>query len=124
MTFFNLIAATTKLDPIDPVTNAYSQGSTDAVQATINAEKLISNAISGLTILAGLLFIFYFVIGALNWVTAGGEQGKIQKARDQMIQGVIGMIVVVMAYAIMGIVGTFVGLDILHPGVSFLKLRP
>jgi cytochrome bd-type quinol oxidase subunit 2 len=109
----------------EPVTDNFNKGSgTDAsgVTAASNLETTISSLIGALTLIAGLMFIFYFVMGGLNWITAGGEQGKIQKARDQMVQGVIGMIVVVISYGLIGLVARFVGLDLLHPGTVILNL--
>lgn len=108
-----------------PPTDAFSLNSEISGEAaTSNFEHFISNAIAALTIIGGLFFIFYFVMGGLNWITAGGEQGKITKARDQMVQGVVGMIVIIISYGLIGVVGALVGFDFLHPGFTFLQLRP
>ena len=108
-----------------PPTDAFSQGSsTSASAAAANFEEFISNTIGLLTVIAGVFFILYFVVGGISWVTAGGDQGKIQKARDQMIQGVIGMIVIALSYGLIGIFGSFFGLDILHPGNVVQTLNP
>lgn len=114
------------LGNFQPVTESFSKGSTDAngLGAAKNLELFVSNAIGIITILAGLSFVLYFVLGALNWTTAGGEQAKVTKARDQMVQSVIGMVVVVISYALIGVVGTFLGFDFLNPGCGFLKLVP
>ncbi len=120
-----LLAAGTSIGGFEPPTTAYSQGSANSGAAAAgNVEHFISNAIGGLTIIGGLFFIFYFVMGGVNWITAGGEQGKVTKARDQMIQGVIGMVVIVISYGLMGVIGGFVGFDFLHPAATFLKLVP
>ncbi len=121
-----LLAATANFGSgFQPPSSAFSNGSgSDASGAAAagNLEKFVSNAIGALTLIAGLFFIFYFVMGALNWVTAGGEKGKVDKARDQMVQGVMGMVVIVIAYALIGVIGTFLGLDILNPGKALLNL--
>lgn len=91
-------------------------GSSGARGAALSdLETLVSTIVGILTVLAGLFFIVYFVIGATKWVTAGGDSSKVSKARDQMIQGVIGLVVVVGAYALIGLVGAIVGFDILNP---------
>ena len=79
-------------------------------------EKVISQIIGLLTVTASLFFIVYFVIGAFKWVVAGGESAKVQKARDQMIQGVLGLIILVSTYSVVGVLSTALGLDILNPG--------
>jgi cytochrome bd-type quinol oxidase subunit 2 len=106
---------------IQPASDAFSKGSAVRPDTAVNnVELFISNMIGLLTIVAGLFFVFYFIMGGLNWITAGGEQGKIEKARDQMVQSVIGMVVIVISYGLMGIIGKFLGIDILQPGNTFL----
>ena len=105
-----------------PPTEAYSSGS-DTIGGVIhNAESLISNIIGFLTILGGIFFIVYFVIAAFSWVTSGGDSGKVGKARDKMSLAVIGMVLLVMSYGIIGLVGTVVGIDILNPGEAIIQL--
>jgi TRAP-type C4-dicarboxylate transport system permease small subunit len=85
-------------------------------------ESVISSIIGLLTTLAGVFFIAYFIIGSFSWIIAGGDQSKIQKARDQIVQGVIGLVVVVSAYAIVGLIGSIVGVDILNPAEQFRQI--
>lgn len=122
------LLADLQIGNIKPPTDAFSKGSEQpsGVNAATNLEKILSNVIGALTLVAALMFIFYFVTGALNWITAGGEQGKIQKARDQMIQGVLGMVVIVIAYSVIGIIGSFLGLkDLLNPATIIInQLNP
>jgi hypothetical protein len=83
---------------------------------TLNSiEDFISMIIGFMTVLAGLFFLFYAIMGGVNWITAGGDSGKIEKARNQIVQGVIGMVVIVSAYLVIGVVGSIIGIDILSP---------
>jgi amino acid transporter len=110
-----------------PVTNAYSKGSSAqyGFNATQNLENAISNFIGAFTLIAGLMFIFYFVYAGLIWLSAAGEKSKVQKARDQMTQAAIGLAVIVMSYGMIGLIGSVFGLDILRPGNTILnKLDP
>jgi hypothetical protein len=95
--------------------NAAGTSSGDPLESL---EVFISRIIGFLTTLAGIFFIVYFFLGALSWITAGGDTGKIQKARDQIVQGVIGLIVIVGAYAVVGIIGSVIGIDILNPAAQ------
>jgi hypothetical protein len=90
--------------------------------AASNIELFISRIIGGVTILGGLTFLMYFIMGAYEWISAGGDSGKIQKARDKMLQGVTGMVIMIAAYGILGIIGTIVGFDLLNPGKAFVGL--
>ncbi len=93
------------------------EGSTSAV------EKLISNVLVVLTVVAGLAFTLYFLLGGLNWITAGGDKGKIDKAKGMMTNGAIGLIVIAVSYAITWIVGKALGIDILNPGTVINGLK-
>lgn len=86
------------------------EGSTTAV------EKLISNTLVVLTVVAGITFVLYFLLGGLNWITAGGDKGKVDKAKGMMTGGAIGLIIIVLSYSIVWIVGKALGLNILEPG--------
>lgn len=75
----------------------------------------ISTIIGTLTVVSGLAFLIFFFLGAIKWISAGGDKGKVQESQAEMINSLIGLIVVVVAYFIVGIVGGILGLDILNP---------
>ncbi len=111
------------LQPI--VDNAYTEGVTDNhTNALTTLELFISNMLGLGTVVGSIVFIIYFLLGAISWIGAGGDTSKINKARDQMIQGALGLIVLVAMYAIIGLIGTIVGLDILNPATELMKLIP
>ncbi|MEI8232376.1 MAG: hypothetical protein WCG44_01395 [bacterium] len=96
---------------------------TDATGSTSAIEKLISNVLVVLTVVAGMAFVLYFLLGGLNWITAGGDKGKIDKAKGMMTNGAIGLIVIALSYAISWIVGKALGIDILNPGTLINGLK-
>lgn len=113
----NLIAATaefgTGLNPTNPATTGLAAFNTaDPLTAT---ELLFSQIIGFITLLGGMVFIVMFLNGAFKWIAGGEDASKIQKARDLMVQAVIGLIVMVAGYAIIGLVGSVVGFDMLNP---------
>lgn len=107
-----------------PVANTWTTGLTDTTATLGKLEFIISSVLGIFTTVGGVLFIYTFIQGALGWVTAGGEAAKIQKARDQMVQGVIGLIIIVAAYAIIGLISTVVGIDILNPAMMLDTVIP
>lgn len=54
----------------------------------------------------GIMVLLYFVWGAVEWITAGGDSSKIQKGRDKIVQAIIGMILLVGSFAIIGFINT------------------
>jgi len=79
--------------------------------------KFLSTAITSITIVAGLAFALFFIIGGLKWAMAGGDKGKVTEAQSQMTQSALGLIVVIVSYFIVGLVGTILGINILNPGL-------
>ncbi len=93
----------------------YQGSGSDVDSYTAGAENLISNALGVLTIIAGLSFMIYFLIGGLTWITAGGKSDKVEQAKDMMTNGAIGIIIVVVSYSIIWIIGEALGIKILEP---------
>lgn len=93
---------------------AFCPGSDGSGGAT-QIENIFTMIVGFLTIVAGLAFLIYFLVGGLQWLTGGGDKGKVDAAKTQMTNGVIGMIVVVASYAIVWIVGRVLGIPILSP---------
>lgn len=96
-----------------PVDNTFTQGAD--VTPERNLEVIISNMIGVATVFAGIFFLVYFLMAAYKWLTSGGESGKIQSARDQIINGVIGLVLVVGSYMVISLIGAIVGINILNP---------
>lgn len=106
------------------VENEYTENVTNGTTSLTTLETIISNLLGLGTVIGSIIFIGYFLLGAISWIGAGGDSGKIGKARDQMIQGVIGLIVLVALYALIGLVGSIVGLNILNPAQVLEGLIP
>ncbi|MDP3043663.1 MAG: hypothetical protein Q8N21_04660 [bacterium] len=50
--------------------------------------------------LLGIIFIILILYAGYNWMTAGGEEEKIRKAKDTLWRAIIGLIIIVGSYAI------------------------
>lgn len=50
--------------------------------------------------IAGLLALLYLLMGALAWITSGGNKEGVEKAREKIQAAVIGVILIVLALAI------------------------
>ncbi len=61
---------------------------------------IIGNLINIFLGFLGLVFLVLMLYAGFQWMTAGGDEGKVKKAREVITQAIIGLIVVVAAYAI------------------------
>ena len=62
--------------------------------------KIVSTIIGILTVVAAIWFIFQFIIAGFQWIQSGGEKNNLSEARDKITNSLIGLIIVVSAYAI------------------------
>ena len=62
-------------------------------------------------ILAGIMLLAFLVWGGIEWLTSGGDKGKIENARSKITSALIGVAVVAASYAIWKLALTFFGID-------------
>ena len=65
-------------------------------------------------ILGGLAFVIFFIMGGIEWITAGGDKNKIETAREKITQGLIGLAILAGSLVIIKFVGQAIGIDILN----------
>lgn len=64
-------------------------------------ENIIGNLISIFLIVIALAAFIFLLIAGFNYVTAGGDTGKAEKARTGILNAVIGIIIVLLAFSIL-----------------------
>lgn len=72
-------------------------------------ETVIMGAIGILVIVAGLVFFICIAWGAFEWLTAGGDKSQTQGARNRISGCLVGLSIVALAWAIMGLLQYFFG---------------
>ncbi len=61
---------------------------------------LIGNLISVLISVLGIIFLILTLYAGFMWMTAGGDEGKVEKAKKLLINGIVGIILILAALAI------------------------
>jgi hypothetical protein len=102
---FFLSARGVQAELTNPVVEGnFGSGSDEAASGSTFAEYLVFfwNALISI----GAIFVLvYFVWGAIEWITSSGDKGKLENARARITQAVIGLIILVGSYAIIGFIG-------------------
>ena len=62
--------------------------------------KLIGNVIAVLLSVLGIIFVVLVVYAGFLYLTSSGEDEKVKKAKKLLTQSVIGLVIIVAAYAI------------------------
>jgi hypothetical protein len=72
-------------------------GQTDGDQDLVG---LITNIMNWLFGFLGILAVLVILYGGFKWMTAGGDDDKVGEAKKLIINGIIGLIIILSAYAI------------------------
>jgi len=68
-------------------------------------------------IVAGLVALIYLLLGALSWITSGGNKESVDKAREKIQAALIGLILIFVVLAIVAVIE-----NIFFPGNSGLGI--
>ncbi len=74
-------------------------------------------------IVAGLIALLYLLLGAMAWITSGGNKENVDKAREKIQAAIIGIILIFAVLAIVGLIEKIfnLGLGITQP-IQFPQL--
>lgn len=79
--------------------------------AKLTFEGMISSAVNLVLIVASVLFLFNFLIGGIKFMLTGGNREKLDTAKRQLINAIIGLFIVFSAWSILGFIGDFFSVD-------------
>lgn len=74
---------------------------------------VIQAVIRFILLIAFVLAFIFLLIGGLRWITAGGDEKAVAGARGMITGALIGLVIVLLAYAIIKLVETFFGVTII-----------
>lgn len=63
-------------------------------------EQLVGNTIKIALDMIGVVFLVLIVYGGYLWMIARGDEGKVEKAKETLINSSIGLIITIAAYGI------------------------
>ncbi len=87
-----LLNDTTEIEGYAQNINAFNQ--------SVSATQIIATVISVFLGLLGIIFVILIIIAGFNWMTANGDETKIEKAQKTIKAAIIGLIIIVAAYSI------------------------
>ncbi|MBQ3320780.1 hypothetical protein IJG71_01460 [Candidatus Saccharibacteria bacterium] len=76
----------------------YTEGEGGELNVTIIN---IINAVIGIL---GLVCVIVIILGGVQYMTSTGESSKVKKAKDTILYGVVGLVICVLAFAIVNFV--------------------
>lgn len=79
----------------------------EAVQET-DVGRLIFNILQAILSIIGLIAVVFVVYGGFKYMTANGDEEQIKAAKKTIVNAVIGLIVILLAWAIVSVVANFI----------------
>ena len=73
---------------------------------------LVSGLVGALFIAGFLLSFVFLIMGGFTWITSSGDKTKLEKARDEITNAIIGLVVVGAAWALTVLISNFFVLDL------------
>jgi hypothetical protein len=74
---------------------------------------IVTGIIRLVLVIAALVFFFVLVVGGIRWIVSGGDKAQTEGARNQITAALVGLVIVFAAWAIMQLIQTFFGINIL-----------
>ena len=85
-------------DPFKTPTEVGGQGTTEgAVNSIIGVVNVVIGAL-------GVVAVIVVILGGVQYMTSTGDAGKVKKAKDTILYGVIGLVICILAAAIVNFV--------------------
>lgn len=72
-------------------------------------ENIISSIIGGFLSFLGVIFVVLMIYGGYLWMTDRGNEDQVKKAKDLIASAIIGLLVIISAYAISYFVISYFG---------------
>lgn len=68
--------------------------------AQTNIQTTIGNILSAVFIVMGIIAVVVIILGGVSYATSQGDPGKVQKGKNTIMYGIIGLIISLLAFAI------------------------
>jgi cbb3-type cytochrome oxidase subunit 3 len=121
----NLLAGNTVL-PTTVVGNVSTNSTVDLGFKIPSFDAVLTFVIRFFFIIAGLVALIYFLLGALAWITSGGNKESVDKAREKIQAALIGIILLFFVLALVGVMENVfsIGMGITKPIVFPQLISP
>lgn len=78
----------------------------------------------GLGFVVGVLaFFFIMIIGAIQWITSGGDKAALEGARGKIANAFVGVVILFGLFALLKVLEDFFGINILTLDIGPLKIE-
>lgn len=65
---------------------------------------MIRTVINAIVFIVGMVAVVMIILGGVNYATSQGDAGKVKKGKDTILYGIIGLVISILAFAIVNFV--------------------
>lgn len=87
-------------DKISDQAGSSGLNATEAFNEEISLTEIVAQVIKSFLGILGIIFVVLMILGGYNWMTAQGDESKVEKAKSTIQKAVIGLIIIVASYSI------------------------
>ncbi len=97
-------------------------GSDFANIANLTPGSVIGGLVRLVLMLAAIIFFFMFVMGGIKWIMSEGDKTKLDTARQQITNALVGLAIIFVAWAIIVLLNQLFDIDLMS--LSLPTLQP
>ncbi|MBQ1344578.1 hypothetical protein IIY59_02530 [Candidatus Saccharibacteria bacterium] len=73
------------------------------------SDTLVKDVITTLVWIVGIASVIVIIYGGILFTTSAGDSGKVKKGKDAILYGIVGLLIAILAYVIVGFVFQNIG---------------
>ena len=84
----------------DKIAHVFDSGGGDPRDLRITVAKIIRSLLGFM----GIIFVILFIYAGFLWMTAGGNESKIEESKKYLSRSIIGLVIILSAFSITGLI--------------------
>ncbi len=88
---------------------------------SLTVPSIVSGLIKLSLVVVALVFFAMLIMGGIRWITSRGDKTEVENARNQITHALIGLAIVFVAWAILQLINTLFGINILQLEIPSLQ---
>jgi len=106
---------------VDPIEIIPGSGSAFENLATLTPGSVVGGLIRLVLMFAAIIFFFMFVMGGIKWIMSEGDKTKLDTARQQITNALIGLAIIFVAWAIIVLLNQLFGIELMSLDLPTLQ---
>ena len=105
----------------DPIEIIPGSDSTFANLPNLAPESVVGGLVSLVLVFAAIVFFFMFVMGGIKWIMSEGDKTKLDAARQQITNALVGLAIIFVAWAIIVLINQLFGINLMSLNLPTLQ---